>query len=63
MLTQHIACNKEKLNLQYLSEALNVSYTLMIAAIENKIDEKGRRLKLPRQCLPELVKFFQELIL
>lgn len=59
--TQHIARNKEKINIEYLSKVLSVSSGLLIAAIENQVDEKGKRIKLPRRCIPELLKYFSEL--
>ena len=61
--TDHIARNREKLNLEYLADFIGVTYHALIQAIERKVDSKGRQVKLPKPCLPKLVIFFKELVL
>lgn len=59
--TNHIAINRDKLNLEHLARYINVPYPFLIRSIDSLSGEKGEEKLLPRHCLPKLLAFFEEL--
>lgn len=59
--TAWLNANADLLNLKEISRLLNTDMGTLHRAVYGKPDYMGRKVKIPKRCLPELVKIMQEL--